>query len=139
MADIIVSSNVEKRKNESQHTRATKIEFNFTWKIDNFAFKASVLKNGEFLESDPFSADGSKDVQWQLLCFPKGDSRDLKGFGCFVEALKFCGPRLMMETNWGILDTYGTVMYKGRHRHTFTKFPDTQGSYNFNKIASTVS
>ena len=131
MADIIVSSNVEKRKNESQHTRATKIEFNFTWKIDNFAFKARVLKNGEFLESEPFSADGSKDVQWQLLCFPKGDSRDLKGFGCFVRILKFCGPKLMMEANWGILDTNGTVMYKVRHRHTFTKFPDTQGSYNF--------
>ena len=130
MADIIVSSNVEKRKNESQHTRATKIEFNFTWKIDNFAFKARVLKNGEFLESEPFSADGSKDVQWQLLCFPKGDSRDLKGFGCFVEALKFCGPKLRMETSLSILDTNGTVLYTVTEQTTFIKYPASIGRSN---------
>ena len=131
MAETVLSSSAEKRKSGSQHNKATKIEYEFTCKIDNFAFKTRGMKNGEYLTSAPFSADGSKDVQWQLLCFPKGDSRDLKGFGCFVRILKFCGPKLMMEANWGILDTKGTVMYKVRHRHIFTKFPDTQGSYNF--------
>ena len=150
MAEIIVSSNAEKRKSGSQHSKATKIEFNFTWKIDNFAFKTRVMKNGEFLDSEPFSADGSKDVQWQLLCHPKGDSRDMKGFGCFVvrcypkgdskelngfgcfvRILKFCGPKLMMEANFCILDLNGTVLYSRLFQTTLTKFPALWGWPNF--------
>ena len=131
MAETLPLNNAEKRKSESEHAKATKIEFNFTWKIDNFAFKTRVMKNGEFLTSEPFSAYGSKDVQWQLLCHPKGDSRDMKGFGCFVQVLKFCGPKLMMEAILSILDINGTVLMKKTFFNTFTKFPDSWGLANF--------
>ena len=110
MAEIIVSSNAEKRKSGSQHSKATKVEYDLTWKIDNFAFKTRVMKNGDFIESEPFSADGNRDVQWQLVCFPKGNTTDLNGFGYFVKILKFCGPKLMMEAKFRILNTNGTVL-----------------------------
>ena len=131
MAEIIVSSNAEKRKSGSQHSKATKVEYDLTWKIDNFAFKTRVMKNGDFIESEPFSADGNRDVQWQLVCFPKGNTTDLNGFGYFVKILKFCGPKLMMEAKFRILDTNGTVLNEKKLTYTFSKYPDSYGFYNF--------
>ena len=130
MAETVLLSSAEKRKSGSQHNKATKIEYDFTWKIDNFAFKSRVLKNGQCLISEPFSANGSKDVQWQLICYPKGNTRDLQGFGCFVEALKFCGPKLRMETSLSILDTNGTVLYTVTEQTTFIKYPASIGRSN---------
>ena len=131
MAETLPSNNAEKRKSESEQGKATKIEFSFSWKIDNFAFKTRVLKNEESLTSEPFSAYGSKDVQWQLLCFPKGDLKDPQGFGCFVRVIKFCSPKLMMEANLSILDTNGTVLMKNFFFNTFTTFPDSWGLASF--------
>ena len=132
MAETVLASSAEKRKSESEYAKATKTEFNFTWKIDNFAFKTRGMKNKECLTSEPFSADGSKDVQWQLLCHPKGDSKDPQGFAYYVRVLKFSGAKLMMEAKFSILDANGTVLYKKKTCHyTFTKCPYSQGCSKF--------
>ena len=131
MAETVLSSSAEKRKSGPQHNKATKIEYEFTCKIDNFAFKTRGMKNGEYLTSAPFSADGSKDVQWQLVCYPKGDSKDSQGFAYFVRILKFNGAKLMMEAKFRILDTNGTVLNEKKLTYTFSKYPDSYGFYNF--------
>ena len=40
---------------------------NFTWTIENFAFKTRAIKTGKFLTLGISSADGDEKVQWQHI------------------------------------------------------------------------
>ena len=112
-----------KRKTElSQHTQSTMVEVNFTWKIDNFAFKTRAMKNEESLKSRIFSADGDDKVKWELECYPKGNgAKNEDQFSYFLTFI--AGPLPMaVEFTLSIIDTTGSVLILEVINHTFIKF-----------------
>ena len=130
----VASRNAVKRKIEfSQHSKSTMVEVNFTWKIDNFPFKARAMKNGESLKSKLFSSDCDKKMKWVLLCYPKGPTNNEDGY--FSYYLHYdCGTIPMaFEFTLSIVDTTnGNVFVRGVSSYTFTKY----GGQGFPRFAS---
>ena len=51
----------------STYTKVAMVVVNFTWTIENFAFKTRAIKTGKFLTLGISSADGDEKVQWQHI------------------------------------------------------------------------
>ena len=114
-----------KRKTElSQHTKkSTMVEVNFTWKIDNFSFKARTMKIGKRLKSRLFSADGDEKVNWQLFCYPKGGNENDAKDGLSYYLHYIAGPLpTAVEFILSIIDTTGSVLIHKAANFTFTRF-----------------
>ena len=130
--EMSLKNAVKRKTNWSQHTKVTMVEVNFTWTIENFGFKTRAMKTGEFLTSGIFSADGDEKVQWQLMCYPKGDVAKEDNQNRFSYFLKFnSGNTLMIEFTLSILDKNGIILKKYLNHHTFKQSPDAIGYDNF--------
>ncbi len=128
-----LTRNAVKRKTDcSQNTEGTMVDVNFTWTISNFTFKTKAMKNKEALQSKLFSADGDERFQWQLRCYPKGNTEVCKdGISYFLYLQS--ATKIMVGFVLSVLDsTNGTFFEQRKLFHTFTNPGDhSLGFSNF--------